>query len=244
MISGKHAMVTGGGKGIGLAVSLALQAHGAKVSIVSRTAPDVGKDVASFSADVTDEESLSRAFDAARELHGPISILVNNAGVAESAPFKRTDRALWDRVVGTNLTGTYLATRLVAEAMVSAKWGRVINIASIAGLYGHPYLAAYTASKHGVMGLTRALAAEFEHSGMTVNAICPGYTEGEMMNAAIEKIVQKTGMPHDAVRAQLAQANPAGRWVSPDEIAHAAIALCLDGRNGAEVILPPPGAPS
>lgn len=237
-IAGKHAVVTGGGRGIGLAVARALKAKGAKVSVISRSAPDTGDGFFRAAADVSDETSVQRALEACRNENGPIEILVNNSGVAEGAPLKRTDKTMWDRIIGTNLTGTYLCTRMVIEEMLAANWGRIINVASIAGLYGAPYITAYTASKHGVIGFTRALAAEIDGTGVSVNAICPGYTETDMMQQAVENIVRRTGMDVEQARLQLAHANPGGRLVAVDEIAQAVMALCESAANGGEIVLP------
>lgn len=238
MIAGKHAVVTGGGRGIGLAIARALKANGANVSVISRSAPDTGDGFFRAAADVMDEASVARALEACRAKHGPIEILVNNSGIAEGAPLKRTDKAMWDRIIGTNLTGTYLCTRMAIEEMLAAQWGRIVNVASIAGLYGAPYITAYTASKHGVMGFTRALAAEIDGTGVTVNAICPGYTQTDMMQQAVQNIVRRTGIDAGQARLQLAQTNPGGRLVSLDEIAGAAVALCEGAENGREIVLP------
>lgn len=239
-IAGKHAVVTGGGKGIGLAIARALHSQGALVSVISRSAPDTGDGFFRANADVSDEASFAQALAKCREASGPVAIMVNNSGIAESAPLKRTDKPLWDRIIGINLTGTYLGCRLVIDEMLQAKWGRIVNIASIAGLYGAPYISAYAASKHGVIGLTRSLAAELDGSGVTINAICPGYTQTSMMDQAIENIVRRTGMTVEAARAQLAQTNPGGRLVSADEVAQSALSLIRSEANGREVILPSP----
>jgi NAD(P)-dependent dehydrogenase (short-subunit alcohol dehydrogenase family) len=240
VILGKHAIVTGGNRGIGLAVASALEQRGARVSIVSRSAPAAGKAsvFVQARADVADETQITAAFDACRKANGPIAILVNNAGIAESAPLVRTDTQMWNRIIATNLTGTFLCTRAAAPDMLAAKWGRIVNIASIAGLFGAPYIAAYCASKHGVIGLTRAAAAEFAQAGITVNAICPGYVETDMMAQAIARIVEHTGVSESVAREQLAQMNPEGRIVAPEEVADAVVAYCEGTATGESLVLP------
>ena len=237
-LRGKHALVTGGGRGIGLAAARALSGAGARVSIVSRTAI-VMDGFSAFRADVSQEDEVAAAFAQARAVNGPIAVLVNNSGIAESAPLHRTDRAMWDRIIAVNLTGTYLCTRAVLEEMRAATWGRIVNVASIAGLYGAPYVTAYTASKHGVMGFTRSLAAELEGSGVSVSAVCPGYTETEMMEQALRNIEARTGMSREQAIAQLAKTNSSGRIVTAQEVGEAILDLCVSGANGKELTLPP-----
>lgn len=233
---GKHAIVTGGGTGIGAAIAAALVAHGAKISIVSRTpAPSPWF---STQADIADEAQVVRAFTSARAANGPISILVNNAGIAESAPLLRTSTELWNRILATNLTGAFLCARTALPDMLAAKSGSILNVASTAGLGGEAYLAAYCASKHGLIGLTRALAAELTHSSITVNAICPGYAETQMLQNAIDNVAKFTGATNDEARERLAQSNPGGRIATLAEIADAAITLLTGNRSGISLVIP------
>ncbi len=235
-IQGKHAVVTGGARGIGAGIAAGLAARGANVSIVSR-APGSGPFFCAV-ADVSDEAQIAQAFDAARAKYGPIAILVNNSGISESAPLARTSTQLWDRIIATNLTGTFLCTRAAIADMSASRWGRVLNVASIAGLGGAAYISAYCASKHGVIGLTRAIAAEFAGTDITANAICPGYTDTAMMRQAMDTIAKFTGATEGAARSTLAAMNPGGRIATVDEVAEAALALILSGRTGVSAIVP------
>ncbi len=248
-VAGKHALVTGGARGIGLGICSLLALEGARVSVVSRSAsqtgrPEPGSESSSArtlfcaQADVTDEAGVRRAFDACRSANGAIDILVNNAGIAESAPLTRCDRAMWERILATNLTGTFLCTRESVQEMIAAKWGRIVNIASTAGLSGAPYISAYCASKHGVVGFTRAIAAELASTGVTANAVCPGYTETEMMHRAIENIASRTGRSQAATRELMARGNPAGRIATVDEVAQAVLDLINGPRTGLTLVVP------
>lgn len=237
-VVGKHALVTGGSRGIGHAIAVALAANGARVSIVSRNPAGVEGDFTVVKGDVSDEDQVKSAFAQCRKRNGPVEILINNSGISDSAPLTRTSKALFDRIIATNLTGTFLCSREAAQDMLIEKWGRILNVASIAGLYGAPYIAAYCASKHGVIGLTRAVAAEFAGTGITVNAICPGYTETSMMQQAIAKIVHFTGASEDNARETLAGMNPEGRIATPDEVAEAALALLCGDNNGISLVIP------
>lgn len=234
MVTARHAVVTGAGRGIGAAIARRLAAQGHRLTLMGRTAevlealraqlPGQGHAVAAV--DVADAASVDRAFARAREVSGPVAILVNNAGQAESAPFAKTDAALWQRMLDVNLTGTYLCTRAALPDLLDVGWGRIVNVASTAGLRGYAYVTAYTAAKHGVVGLTRALALELARKGVTVNAVCPGYTETDLLRQSIEGIVAKTGRSPAQARAELAAGNPQGRLVQPEEVADAVAWLC------------------
>ena len=257
-VAGRHAVVTGGGRGIGLAIASRLAGEGARVSIVSRTAQchperrrvapqSKGEQTTDFfcaKADVADEGQVRAAFAACRDENGPIAILVNNAGIAESAPLSRTGLEMWGRIIATNLTGTFLCTREVIDAMVAAGWGRIVNVASTAGLDGAPYISAYCASKHGVVGFTRAIAEELGSTGVTVNAVCPGYTETAIMQAAIANIMAKSPRTEKETRELMARGNPQGRIATPNEVAHEVFELIDGSRTGIVSIVPSRAVPA
>ncbi len=237
-LRGRHALITGAGRGIGRAVAESLAALGAELTLIGRNPEPLGRAAAeiglagglvprALAADVTDDASLAAAFGRARHEAGRITILINNAGIAESAPFARTGLDMWRSTLDTNLTGTFRCTRLAWSEMIENGWGRIVNIASTAGLKGYGYTSAYCASKHGVVGLTRALALEAARTGVTVNAVCPGFTDTDMVSRAADNIAAKTGRPQGEARAALAAANPQGRLVDPQEVAEAVAWLCL-----------------
>jgi NAD(P)-dependent dehydrogenase (short-subunit alcohol dehydrogenase family) len=235
-LAGRTAVVTGAGRGIGAAIAQALSQSGANVALIGRNAAPLEAQANTLpapslavTADIAEPESVRQAFAAIRERFTRIDILVNNAGQAQSAPFGRTEMALWDRMIAVNLTGTFLCMREAYPAMAKQDYGRIVNVASTAGLIGYAYVAPYCAAKHGVIGLTRALAREAAKTRVTVNAVCPGYTETEIVKDAVANIMAKTGKSEAEARAALVAGNPQGRMVQPDEVANAVLWLCLPG---------------
>ena len=232
-LQGRHVVVTGAARGIGAAIARSLAAEGARLSLMGRRreplqqlADTLPGEHAVVVADVADADSVNAAFAQARAALGPVAILVNNAGQAESAPFHKTTLQLWQQMIGVNLTGSFLCAQAALPDMLQAKWGRVINIASTAGQKGYPYVSAYVAAKHGVVGLTRSLALEVAKKGVTVNAVCPGYTETDILRESIANVVAKTGRSEEEAMAEFAAGNPQQRIVQPEEVADAVRWLC------------------
>jgi NAD(P)-dependent dehydrogenase (short-subunit alcohol dehydrogenase family) len=242
MPSGGRALVTGGGRGIGRAVALDLARGGAAVAVAARTRPEVeavasllqgqGARAVALTVDVTDPDSVRATFAAAREALGGIDILVNGAGVAPTAPLVRTSDTVWRQALETNLSGTFYCLREALPEMTARGWGRVVNIASIAGKTGYPYIAAYAASKHGVLGLTRCAALEVASAGVTVNAVCPGYVDTPMLDAGVARIVEKTGLTAEEARRRLADMSPQKRLYTPEEVSALVVFLCGDAAAG------------
>jgi NAD(P)-dependent dehydrogenase (short-subunit alcohol dehydrogenase family) len=239
-LSGRHAFVTGGGRGIGAAIARGLLLHGARVTVSGRNADVLAKTVSDLcrfgqvdyaAADLAAPESIMDAFSRARSRFGPVDIMVNNAGQAQSAPFLKTDDALWQNMLAVNLTGTFHCTHAALPDMLASGWGRIVNVASTAGLAGSKYVSAYGAAKHGVIGLTRSPAAELATRGMTVNAVCPGYTDTGIVRETIANIVARTGRSEAASLAKLTVGNPQKRLAQPEEVANALTWLCLPGSD-------------
>lgn len=231
-LQGRHAVVTGGGRGIGRAIAAALTAAGATVTVLGRgeaalnDAVTRGDAKAYAIADVTDEGALMAQMERAAASQGPIDILIANAGGTDSAPFTRTTSAEFRSTFEVNLLGVVHATRAVLGGMVSRKSGRVIAVASTAGLKGYGYVSAYCAAKHAVVGFVRSLAIETAKTGVTINAVCPGFTDTEIMKEAVTRISAKSGRSEAESAAAILQGTPIGRFVEPREVAAAVLYLC------------------
>ena len=232
-LAGKRALVTGGGRGIGAAIARALAAAGARVVVCGRNQADLDAIAGEIGGTAVTLDLLDRKHtDEVLAAVGHVDVLVNNAGAAESAALERTTDALWDRILELDATAPFRVIRALAPSMIAAKWGRVINIASNAGVSGYGYSTAYCAAKHAMVGMTRALAVDLARTGVTINAVCPGWVDTEMAREAVSRIAAKTGRSVDDARTQLAAMSPQRRMISPDEVAHAAVMLCGDGARG------------
>ena len=232
-LAGHHAVVTGGGTGIGAAIARALAAEGAKLTLVGRRREkleEVGPelpDALIAPADVTNRDQVEQCFATAREAQGPITILVNNAGGAESAPFAKVTPQAWRATMAVNLDALLHCCQAALPDLLAAEAGRIVTVASTAGLRGYAYSAPYVAAKHGAVGLMRALAAELAKTKVTANAVCPGFTDTDILAEAARKLREKTGRDEEAARAALARFNPQGRLIDPEEVANAVVWLCL-----------------
>ena len=249
-LSGKGALVTGGGRGIGAAVARRLAAAGAAVIVAARSESQVagvardiiadGGSAWAQTCDVTDPESVAALADFAAKTLSQVDILVNNAGLAHSAPLHRITLEDWQRLFAVNATGTLLCSQAFVPGMMRRGWGRVINVASVAGLHGAKYIAAYSASKHAVIGFTRSLAAEVAASGVTVNAVCPSYVDTEMTVESMDRMVAKAGITREQALEHILALNPQHRLIAPDEVAHAVATLCdqeARGINGQTIVI-------
>jgi NAD(P)-dependent dehydrogenase (short-subunit alcohol dehydrogenase family) len=244
-LQGRHALVTGGGTGIGASAATHLHAAGAKVSLLGRRLEplqDTAKRLGGYavSCDVTQPDQVAKAFEEARTVNGPIEMLIVNAGIAESAPFHKMTRESWDRIIAVNLTAAFDCAQAALPDLMASESGRLVFVASVASLRGVPYAAHYAASKHGLLGLMRSLAAEYAKTNLTVNAVCPGYVDTPMTDQSIARVSQITGRSEDQSRAAITEMNRSGRLVDPDGIATMILTLCLPQSrdvNGAAVTI-------
>jgi NAD(P)-dependent dehydrogenase (short-subunit alcohol dehydrogenase family) len=244
-LEGRHALVTGGGTGIGASAAAHLHAAGAKVTLLGRRMEplqQVAERIGGYavSCDVTQPDQIAKAFDEARTLSGPIELLVVNAGIAESAPFHKMTRESWDRIIATNLTAAFDCAQAALPDLLKSENGRLVFVASVASLRGVPYAAHYAASKHGLLGLARSLAAEYAKTNLTVNAVCPGYVDTPMTDQSIARVSAITGRSEDDSRSAIVNLNASGRLVDPDGIATMILTLCLPQSrdiNGAAVTI-------
>jgi NAD(P)-dependent dehydrogenase (short-subunit alcohol dehydrogenase family) len=235
---GHHAVITGGGTGIGAATARALGAEGAKLTLVGRRREkleEVGLNALVAPADVTVRDDVDSAFALAREAQGPITILINNAGAAAGIPFAKVTPEIWRDMLAVNLDGMFHCCQAALPDLLAVPAGRIVTIASMAGLHGFAYASPYIAAKHGAVGLTRALAAEFAQKSLRVNAVCPGFVDTDMTVQSVSNIAAKTGRSEDTAREELARLNPSGRLISPEEVAAAVLDLILSDRNGEAV---------
>ena len=229
--SKQHAVVTGGASGIGEAIAGRLAEAGMRITLMGRNQEKLLATASRLKAaiqqvDISNPEDVQKGFAAAVQANGPVTVLVNNAGIAETSSFSKMSDELWNSMLAVNLTGTYLCTKAVVDSMSTAGYGRIINIASTASLKGFAYVSAYCAAKHGVLGLTRALALELARKGVTVNAVCPGFTDTDMVSRSLDTIVEHTGMDREQALAELVKGNPQGRLIQPVEIAETVLWLC------------------
>src|SRR5579884_2564639 len=244
-LAGRHALITGGGTGIGAAAAAHLAAAGARVTLVGRRlepleeiAERIGG--AATRCDVTDPEQVARAFDIARAAYGPIEILIVNAGTAESAPFHKLSRESWDRIIATNLTAAFDCSRAAIRDLLKSDSGRLVFVASVASLRGVPYAAHYAASKHGLLGLMRSIAAEYAKTNLTVNAVCPGYVDTPMTDQSVARVSEITGRSQEDSRSVITNMNASGRLVDPQAIGNVIAMLCLplsQDINGAAITI-------